>query len=149
MSGPSPAHEKFEARKKGGGDAGPEEWTLGGPAAGTTGAGKKWKLSAIASSLHDLKGSSIVSEKADAKALAAAGLDKPGKTVTVLGEGDAVLGKLLIGKTDGAKVNVQLEGSPRVFLIDGFKVSNLPATPADIAEAPPAATDAGASTAQK
>ena len=127
--------EKFEVRKTGGGgDAGPEAWTLAG---GASGAGKKWKLSALASALHDLKGTSIVSENADAKALAAAGLDQPAKEVTVLGDGDSVLGKLLVGKTEAAKINVKAAGSNRIYLIDAFKVSNLPATPADVAETPP------------
>ncbi len=138
--------ERFEARRSGGDDAGPEAWTLMPGAGAPPVPAKKWKLSALASTLHDLKGTAILSEQADAKVLAAHELEKPSKIITILGEGDAVLGKLLVGKTDGTKVAVKADGSPRVFQVDAFKVASAPSNAADLAETPPPApaSDAGA-----
>ena len=133
--------ESFEARKQTVGDASAESWVLVGGAAGPA---KKWKLTSLLSALHDLKGSSILSEKASTADLAKAGLDKPLKTITVVGDANHVLAKLLIGKTDQSKTYVMADGSPRLFQVEAYKVSNAPSTPTDLIEAPPAvATDAG------
>ena len=128
--------QSFEVRRQSPSDAGAETWSLAASPDGGWTPAKKWKLTSLSSSLHDLKGSSLVTEKADAQALLTAGLTSPAKVITVLGKGDQVLAKLLVGKTENNKVNVEREGSPKIFQVDAFKLNNVPSNPADLADAP-------------
>jgi len=43
------------------------------------------------------------------------GLANPAKVITVLGKDGHFLGKLQVGKTEGNKVNVKLEGAAKIF----------------------------------
>jgi len=135
--------QSFEVQRQAAIDAGAESWTLTGVPDGGRAPAKKWKLASLSSSLHDLKGTSLVTEKADAQSLLNAGLANPSKIVTVVGKGDQVLAKLLIGKTENNKVNVKLEASSKIFQVDSFKLNNVPNSPADLSDTP--AGDGGAS----
>ncbi len=128
--------QSFEAWRQAAGDAGAESWSLAETPDGGRAPAKKWKLTSLSSSLHDLKGTSLVTEKADAAAMLKAGLTNPAKVITILGTSGQVLGKLVVGKTEDNKVNVELEGSPKIFLVDAFKLNNVPNSPADIVDIP-------------
>jgi hypothetical protein len=87
--------------------------------------------------LHDLKGSSIASEKATEAELKTNGLLPPAKKVTVLGAGDRVIAELYIGSEASGKVPVRSADIPRVFLVETSRLSQLPANAEDLAETPP------------
>ncbi len=123
-----------------------DDWTITSP---TLGPAKRWKLSSLLSTLETLKGASIVSEKATAADLANDGLDKPVKTATVFGDGGKELAKLLVGKTAGSKVYAKSAADDRVFEVDSYRFSQLPNDVSDLAEAPPAGKDGGATTTAK
>ncbi len=119
-------------------DAGfaPDAWTLasGGQPA------KKWKCSSLLSTLQNLKGSSIAAEQATAAQLSGWGLASPAKTVTILGAGGKTIAELDVGKEEGGKLYIKAAASPRVFQIESYRLSQIPATQADLAETPPATT---------
>jgi hypothetical protein len=100
---------------------------------------KKWKLSNLLYSLAGLRAASV-GEPAprDAKARARLGLDKP-RTVALFGDGDKLLARLLVGRSVGTRVWVQVEGAPRAVEVDRGPLDELPATAGDVVE-PPQAT---------
>jgi hypothetical protein len=125
----------FEARKVAAADGGAgEAWRLVGP---NEGPAKKWRLAALVTFLHDLKGSSIVSDHASDADLEKEGLKAPTRTVTVLGSGDRVLAELLIGKDDAGKTFLKAREVPRVFQLETSRLSQIPPNALDLAETPP------------
>ncbi len=106
---------------------------------------KKFKLSGNLYALANLKAAAFDGEKpSDAKGLAKFGLDKP-RTVTLFGDKDAVLGKVLIGgeTTDKADPKKQrrfalVEGGARIVELEKNVIDELPQKAEDLLEAPPA-----------
>lgn len=104
------------------------------------GAAKKWKLSGNLYALSQLKAAAFgEAPPKDGKALAKLGLDRP-RTVTVLGEKDAVLGKLWVGAETGTEKKryfALVEGFGRVLEIEKATIDDLGWRPDDVLEAPP------------
>jgi hypothetical protein len=128
------------------GGASSEAWTLEASAKGTA---KKWKLSGLLSNLHNLKGSTIVTDAATPAQLAEFGLEHPGKTATVVGEGGKALAILEVGKLKDNKNYVRAAGASRIFQVDSYRLGDLPNSVEDLADLPPPPPkpDAGATTA--
>jgi hypothetical protein len=103
------------------------------------GPAKKWKVSNLLYSLAGLRAASAGEPTPrDAKAKARLGLDKP-RIVALFGDGDKLLARLLVGRSVGTRVWVQVEGAPRAVEVDKGPLDELPATAGDVVE-PPQAT---------
>jgi Domain of unknown function (DUF4340) len=100
-----------------------------------------WKVSGNLYSLSGLKAAAFGGAvPKDAKGKAKVGLDDP-RTVTLLGEGDAVLARILVGAATGEGTKrrwVSVEGSPLLYEVDDSALSDLPARLDDVLEPPPA-----------
>ncbi len=116
----------------------PDDWKIASGCPGAGRAAKRWKCASLLSTLQNLKGSSIVSERATSDELSGWGLSPPAKTVKVLGAGGKTLAELLVGKTDGGKIHVKSATSPRVFEVESYRLSQLPSDEVDLEEAPQA-----------
>jgi hypothetical protein len=125
----------FDAKKIAAADGGFESWQLGAPSPGPA---KKWRLAALLTWLHDLKGSSIAAEQASDSQLENDGLKPPKKVVSVLGSGDRVIAELFVGSDEGGKTFLKSAVRPLVFQVDTSRLSQLPADAQDLAEPPPA-----------
>ncbi len=100
-----------------------DDWTFQGG-----GAVKKWKASSIVTALRNLKAAAFTEE--NATDLAKYGLASPAKSVT-----------LLVGQENGSNLYVKTAASNRVLEVEKTRLSELPASRADLAEPPPAAKD--------
>ena len=123
------------------GGAGEEKFAMTAPKQGPV---KKFKLSGNLYALANLKAAAFGEVKpADAKGLAKFGLDKP-RTITLFGDKDAVLGRVLLGAetTDKADPKKQrrfawVEGGARIVELEKNVVDELPQKAEDILEPPP------------
>lgn len=113
-----------------------EEWAIVAPAKA---AAKRWKINSLLWALTSLKAVSFADE--NPKDLAPYGLDKPGKTVTLVGEGGKEVGTIAIGKDNNANVYVLSSAAKRVLEVEKSRLSDFPSSRADVEEA--AASDAG------
>jgi hypothetical protein len=121
---------------------GQDNWTMTAPALGDA---KRWKASSILSTLETIKGATIVADNATQAQLVTYGLLQPEKTATVIGEGGKVLAELLVGKTESTKkVYVKSAASPRVYEVDSYRLTQLPANVTDLQDIP--AKDGGITT---
>lgn len=131
-------------KEKGAPDAGsPEAWKLTAPAQSPA---KVSKVSSLLSSLSSLKAVAFADENpAD---LAKYGLDKPSRSVTLVGEDGKDLASLLIGKDVSSNVYVKSAAEKRVFEVEKSRIDELPKAKAEVEEvaSPP---DAGAASAAK
>ncbi len=107
-----------------------EDWKITAPAAA---AAKKGKVSSILWALGSLKVASFGEE--GAKDLARYGLDKPAKTVTLLGEGGKELATLALGKEENSNQYVKSSTDKRVLEVEKSKLAELPSSKADLEEA--------------
>lgn len=134
--------ETFAVARKKEGQPAEETFTLVEP---RTAKAKRWKLGGALHTLSGLKAAAWADE--DARDPAKYGLDRPRRTITVMGGDGRELARLLVGSLDGERYHVQAAGSPRVALVDKARIDELPARIADVedveppAEAPPARGD--------
>ncbi|MBI5549795.1 MAG: DUF4340 domain-containing protein [Deltaproteobacteria bacterium] len=125
-------------RQKPVGDAGrSEDWTVTSP---TPGAAKKWKMNSLLWALSSLK--AVKQVESGAQDLAKYGLDKPTRRIALVDEAGKDLGGFAFGKEEGDKVYARNTAETRIYQIEKSRMGELPASPADLAEPPPA-TDAG------
>jgi hypothetical protein len=128
-------------------DGGEETWRVTEPQKGLA---KKWKLTSLLWSLSSLKATRFGDAKP--KSWAKYGLDKPGRSVTLMDVDGKVLAKLDVGAPVDAKgAAVYVRGTPDAVLeLDPTRLSELPTTVDDLLDtAPPEAADAGEVTTSK
>jgi hypothetical protein len=134
LSGETVAVEKVKPPPDGGtGD----EWKVTAPAPGEA---KKWKMGSLLWTLSGLKGKSFADEAGTD--LAKYGLDKPARTIALIGENGADLGAILFGKSEGDIFYVKSTASPRVLEVEKSRMVDVPNSRADIEEK--RSTDGGA-----
>jgi hypothetical protein len=135
MGGESVELERVKAAP----DAGaPDSWKLSGAAPG---AARQAKVSSLLWSLGALKAVAFADESPTD--LAKYGLDKPARSVALLGEGAKELATLQIGSDVNSNVYVRNGADKRVFEVEKSRIDELPKGRADVEEIP-AAPDAGA-----
>ncbi len=117
-------------RVKGAPDAGTtESWKLTAPAQG---AAKLSKVNSLLWTLSSLKAVAFADESPSD--LAKYGLDKPARSVALVGEDGKDLAQLLIGKDVSSNVYVKSAADRRVFEVDKSRVNELPKAKADLEE---------------
>lgn len=114
-------------------DAGTDEWAVIAPRKGPA---QKWKISSILWTLGSLKATGFGPESP--KDWAKYGLDAKARTVTASDAAGQVLAKLWIGKDVPGKTNTAyVRGSAnQVLEMDTSRLTDLPATVADVLDAP-------------
>lgn len=105
-----------------------EVWSLVSPRAAKA---KSYKVSSFLSGLSGLKAVKFAGDQQKAD-LAAFGLDKPARTITLYGQEDRELGVLKIGKTAPEGTYVIGSSRPQVCLVDSQKIKRFPADVKDL-----------------
>lgn len=132
--------QSIQVEKKAVPDGGLEgdAWTISAPKQAEA---KKWKMSNVLWTLQSLKASAFADEKP--KDLAKFGLDKPSRSVTLLGADGKELGTIKFGNDVGANVYAVSTSDPRVVEVEKSRLSDVPSALADIEEPAPAVSDGG------
>lgn len=120
-----------------------DSWKLTAPAEG---AAKLSKVSSLLWSLSSLKAVAFADE--NPSDLAKYGLDKPARSLALVGEDGKDLATLLIGKDVNSNVYVKSAADKRVFEVEKSRIDELPKAKSEVEEAAPA-PDAGAPAAAK
>jgi hypothetical protein len=120
-------------------DAGPDDWAVVAPDKGPA---KKWKISSILWTLGSLKASGFGPESP--KDWSKYGLDAKARAVTASDAAGQVLAKLWVGKDVPGKTNTAyVRGSAnQVLEMDTSRLTDLPATVADVLDTPQPAAGA-------
>ncbi|MGI5862250.1 MAG: DUF4340 domain-containing protein [Myxococcales bacterium] len=113
-----------------------DEWRIVGL---TPAKARKWKVSGMLWALSTIKASRFADE--NPTDLAQYGLAPPARTISLLGESDAPLGTLHIGKQEGQQFYARSQTDPKVIAISESSLRDVPATRAEIEES--AEPDAG------
>jgi hypothetical protein len=125
-------------------DGGTEEWVETAPHQSLA---KKWKMSNVLWTLSSMKAASFADEHPTD--LAKYGLDKPSRTVTVVGDDGKEIGTIQFGKENGGNVYATSSANPQVVEVEKNRLNELPSQPQDVEETPPPSTDAGPKAAGK
>jgi hypothetical protein len=117
-----------ELRRKPRAGGGPEEWSLTAPRAAPAQAAK---VSGILYALSSLQATAVADESG--RSLAAHGLDRPSRAVTVLDGAGAALARLEVGKEDGPKTFVRGQ-APRILEVETSRLAELPGSAEELEE---------------
>jgi hypothetical protein len=97
---------------------------------------KTWKMSSALYALSAFKGAAITEEAP--KDLAKYGLDKPAFTYVVTLDGGQEAARVLLGNASGTRYYVKTAAGTRVYEVEKASVNELPKTPDELIDAPPA-----------
>ncbi len=113
-----------------------DDWQIAGL---TPAKAREWKVSGMLWALSTMKATRFADE--NPTDLAQYGLAQPARTIRLLGESDAPLGTLHVGKHEGEKYYVRSSTDPKVLEVSEASLRDVPASRAEIEESAEPAAD--------